>query len=145
LNHLIDRADVPAWQTGSKVTGITTHRTTPAAAQALREEGFRLETASSDARFGRGFYSSTVSRSEFGTASVTVAVRLLSPLGPAPYLDIEEAIQDLITSIEVEDPRAALLQAGYDGVVIEWGPGDTEVVAFFPEQVKVVRDGGPQR
>ena len=125
--------------------GVTTHRTTPEAAQSIREEGFRVERAEPDARFGRGFYSSTRPQPEFGTASVSVAVRLVNPLGPLPLLDIEDAILALQMEFGTVDIREVLLEAGYDGVIVRWGPGDDEVVACHDEQVKVVRDGRPRR
>ena len=56
-----------------------------------------------------------------------------------PEYSGQERIDALLAQAETNDVRNVLMAEGYDGVVVHWAPGDTWVVAYLNEQVKVVR------
>jgi hypothetical protein len=70
----------------------------------------------------------------------STAIRLRRPLIVADSIDGQDMLEELRERAGTEDARAAVLAAGYDGVLIHYGPGDFWVVAYHDEQVKVVRD-----
>jgi hypothetical protein len=148
LPHLIARQDVAAWLADSVVTAITYHRTSYQAPAHIRASG--VDPARSRVgSFGQGFYTSTVEEVEFGSVSIAVAVRLLSPL-----TGTFAAIEDLVDRIAARlNPRSGaltmavavgirreLLRLGYDGIIVPDGGGDGVdwVIALSGDSVKVV-------
>jgi hypothetical protein len=129
---------VRAWLAGSAIDVITTHRTDPASARHILEFGVQIEHSRTDGSWGRGFYSGTRMGPEYGDTSVRVAVRILYPFRVADHIAGQEEVDRLLAQEGSDDVRATLLRAGYDGVVVEWAPGDLWVVAYSNEQVRVV-------
>jgi hypothetical protein len=139
-SHLIRRREVAAWLAGSAVTQATVHVTTAEHARRLRDDGVAVERSAADTSWGRGFYSSTIPDRQYGDTEVQVAVRLLKPLVIMDVLDGAALIDELLAAAGTEDVRDAVQTAGYDGVVIHFGPGELWVVAYRDDQVKVIRD-----
>jgi hypothetical protein len=137
-SHLISRQDAREWLAGSAVTVLLTHCTDVASAQSIFEGGVDIERSRPDAGWGQGFYSATIPDLRFGPATVRVAVRLMRPLVVRDTIDAAELLERLLEQADVDDVRIALLNAGYDGVVVDFGGGDLEVVAYHNSQVKVV-------
>lgn len=70
-----------------------------------------------------------------------MAVRLRNPLIVRDRLAAAEWMDALLRAApDLQDIRAAILAQGYDGVVVEFAPGDAWVVAFRDDQVKLVRE-----
>lgn len=136
--HVITLEQVQGWLAGSAVQEITIHRTDAESAQSIREHGFLLEQASPTTGWGRAFYSGSRSDPQYGPVEVRVAVRLVRPLVIADAIRDVEVIEELVTRAGTDDIRVAVLAAGYDGVVVQYGLGDYWVVAYYPDQVKVV-------
>jgi hypothetical protein len=64
----------------------------------------------------------------------------MSPLIVQDVLRGAELVDDLLQHRPSGDLRDALIGAGYDGVVVRFGPDDFSVVAFTNDQVKVVQE-----
>jgi hypothetical protein len=117
---------------------MTVHQTDEAAARSLLDEGVRIDRTDPNAAWGQGFYSSTLPDRQYGGVSVRVAVRLVRPLVIHDTVRDSELLDELMVRTSAPTYRDAVLAAGYDGLVLHFGPGDTWVVAFMDEQVKVV-------
>ncbi len=137
-SHMISRSGVTTWLSDSVVKSVTIHTTNSAAAHDILETGVRIAMSSPDAVWGQGFYSSTLPHPEYGTVGIRVAVRLTGPLIIRDSLAGPSLVQDSMQSALTESIRDAILFAGDDEVVIDFGPGDQWVVAFMDEQVKVI-------
>jgi len=130
------------------VTAITYHRTSSQAAAQIRARGVDPER-SRVGSFGQGFYTSTVEEVEFGSVTIAVAVRLLSPLTGA-FAEIEDLVDRItarlsprsgaLTMVVAAGIRRELLRLGYDGIIVPDGGGDSVdwVIALAGESVKVV-------
>ncbi len=140
--HQLTLGEVGAWLVDSVVKTVTFHRTDPVSARDITEHGVDLAEASADGAWGRGFYSSTVPDPQYGSAEVPVAVRLRNPLLIHDPVRDAAQVDDLLLRSGTEDMRAAILSAGYDGVVIHYAERGIWVVAYFDEQVKVVVGAG---
>jgi hypothetical protein len=125
---------------GSADAQATVHVTTAEHGRRLRDEGVDVERSAVDTSWGRGFYSSTIPDRQYGDTEVRVAVRLLRPLMITDVLDGAALIDDLLAAAGTEDVRDAVDTAGYDGVVIHFGPGDLWVVTYRDDQAKVASD-----
>lgn len=138
--HIIAWAEVDDWLADSVVKTVTHHRTSWSNARDILEQGVRLELASADAAWGQGFYSSTLDTPEYGEAVVRVAVKLTRPLVIRDTIAGAELLDELLLRAQTQDFRAAIVAAGYDGVIVHWGPKDQWVVAFSAEQVRIVKE-----
>jgi len=136
--HLITRDEARAWLAGSAVHALTVHRTDPASAAAIEQFGVNISRAAPDTSWGRGFYSSLVPDVRYGDARLQVAVRLIHPLVIDDTVDSDEITDRLLRRAGTDDMRAAVLAAGYDGVVVHFGQSDMWVVAYFDHQVRVI-------
>ncbi len=136
--HIITPDEVDAWLADSAVKVVTVHRTDPGSARDITEQGVDIGKTSTDAGWGQGFYSGTLPDIQYGAASVRVAVRLSQPLIIRDSIRDVGILEELQREAGTADPREAVLGAGYDGVVIHFGPGDMWVVAYSNDQVKVV-------
>src|SRR6185436_264693 len=119
-------------------------------ARAIVERGVDMGQSRIGA-YGQGFYTSTTPEPFYGPAEIVVAVRLLTPL--VGHLDdIEEHIDEMVDRLSLGDHRMtpelarrirrALLDAGYDGLVIHDGGGDgvDYVIAIADGTVRVVSE-----
>ena len=139
--HVITRDEVGAWLAGSAVQVITVHRTDPASARAIVEDGVDIDRTDPYAAWGRGFYSSTRPVPQYGEAGVTVAIRLTRPLVLDDPIDGAAVLDHLLQEFHTDDIHKAVSRAGYDGVVVHYGPNEAWVVAYRNDQVKVVVEG----
>jgi hypothetical protein len=139
-SHLIRRSEVARWLRDSVVPSITIHRTSVEAARRITEEGVAVARTEPDSAWGQGFYSSSIPDPRFGEIDIRVAVRLQRPLIVPDAIDSAEIVEDIRASTEEDDVRQAILAAGYDGVLVHYGPGDFWAVAYWDHQVKVVQD-----
>jgi hypothetical protein len=139
--HQITRDEVAAWLADSVVNTVTVHRTDERSARAILERGVEIALTSADAGWGQGFYSSTIPDTQYGDAQVLVAVRLIHPLVIQDSVRDAETLETLLQQADTDHFREAIQGAGYDGVVVHFGPGDLMVVAFRDDQVKVVVAG----
>lgn len=148
--HLIAPDEVAEWLLDSVNGRVTYHNTTPDAAADIRRRGVRMDRARRGA-FGQGFYTATSPEPFYGPVSLRVAIRLRSPL--VGYLDdVESYFDDLIEQLSPGSPRVtpalarrlrrALLDEGYDGLVIgdAGGDGIDYVVALVDEAVRIVTE-----
>ena len=139
--HVITREEAAAWLADSAVQVITVHRTDPASAHAITTEGVDIARTTADAGWGQAFYSGTRPDPQYGDATVRVAVRLQHPLILNDVVRDIELVEELRARTHADNIRDAVLAAGYDGVVVHFGPGDMWVVAYRNDQVKVVVEG----
>ncbi len=139
-SHLIRRGEVALWLRDSAVKEVTIHRTSAEAAESIVRGGVRIAFTDSGSTWGQGFYSSTIPDRQYGDVSVRVAVRLRQPLSIRDAIDGQDVLDELRGRAETDDARVAVLAAGFDGVLVHYGPGDVWVVAYHDEQVKVVHD-----
>lgn len=148
--HAIRRADVATWLRDSVVKDVTYHRTTVAAARAIRNSGVRID-ASRIGTFGQGFYTATSTDAFFGDDELAMAVRLRRPLvGHAD--DIGNQVDALAARLRPSDPRITwdlavrirreLVVLGYDGIVAHHAGGDgiDFVIALIDGVARVVID-----
>ena len=140
--HQIRPDEVGNWLSDSALRVPTIHRTDRASAEDIITHGVQIELGNLDAGWGQGFYSCTLPDRRHGEAEVQVAVRLQRPLMIRDPIRDAEVLETLTARAGLDDFRLAILLAGYDGVVIEYGPSDLVVVAYRNEQVKVVLVGG---
>lgn len=136
--HLLTRRDVAAWLADSVVQEVTFPRTDPQSARDLIERGVDLTKSSADGAWGRGFYSGTGSSARYGPVAVPVAVRLRHPLILTDTIRGAEIVDDLMARFGVDDIEAAVVSAGFDGLVLHLGSSEMWVVAYRSEQVRIV-------
>jgi hypothetical protein len=138
--HIIRHSEVAAWLAASVNKRVTTHWTSETSAQNIREAGAQIKQAAIDATWGQGFYTSDRPMRESGAVGVRVAIRLQRPFVVEDRIAAHELIEDLIAETGIEDRRRAMQAAGYDGVIVHWESGETWVVAFEDDQVKVIEE-----
>ena len=146
--HLLAPSEVDAWLADSVVKTVTYHRTSALAAQSILRSGVRIVWPRG-AAFGLGFYTATAVDEFYGDTTLTVAMRLLSPL-VGPMADVEELVDRLHRRVRPTDRgltaegavavRVELLRLGYDGLVVKDAGGDGVdfVIALEADAVKVV-------
>jgi hypothetical protein len=128
---------------------VTYHRTTRAAAQDILEHGVDI-SRSRIAAYGQGFYTATDVRELAGDADLAVAVRTPHPLvghvdDMIPYFtDLADLLlsgRGALTPAVAARIRRALLDLGYDSVIIRDAGGDDVdfVIALHGYVVKVVQ------
>src|SRR5437868_1626803 len=140
-SHLIPQSDVRGWLRGSAVTWTTAHCTDWDSAQDILSHGVDVLKCEPFAGWGQGFYSSTRPWLEYGPAEVRVAIRLLRPLIIRDTVRGAELLDELMRNTgHLDDARAAVRAAGYDGVILHYPFGEIWVVAFENDQVNVVAD-----
>lgn len=141
VSHVIDHDEVEGWLAHSGWPHQTYHTTSQAAAQDIREFGVLTGRAASTGAWGQGFYTSSRIDPQYGAVSLRTAVRLRHALIISDPIDGAELIDRLLIDAgNGDDVRGAVQRAGYDGVVVHWPDGETWVVSYFPDQVKIVRD-----
>jgi hypothetical protein len=138
--YVIRLSQVKAWLADSVNKRVTTHWTSETSALNIRGEGAQIKQAAIDATWGQGFYTSDRPMRESGSVGVRVAIRLQHPFVVEDRIAAHEVIEDLIAETGIEDRRRALQAAGYDGVIVHWESGETWVVAFEDDQVKVIEE-----
>jgi hypothetical protein len=138
--HIITPDEVDAWLADSAVKVVTVHRTDPDSARDIMEHGVDLTKGDRDAAWGWGFYSSTIGAAQYGEAEVRVAMRLTHPLVLPDTVRGAEIVDDLMARTGTDDLRLAVLDAGYDGIVLHFGATEMWVVAYRDDQVKVVEE-----
>jgi hypothetical protein len=148
--HLISPAEVDGWLADSVVKVVTYHRTSMLAARLIVERGVDV-TRSQFGAYGQGFYTGTEPEPFYGPAQIVAAIRLRSPLlghidDIASYVDslVDELdpLHHRMTPVVARLIRLRLLDAGYDGIVIEDGGGDgiDYVIAMISETVRIVSE-----
>jgi hypothetical protein len=140
LPHIVTPEEARRWLHRSAIERITFHRTDAVAARHIVADGVIIPTDGLQPAWGFGFYSSTRPDPQYGDTEVRVAVRLVSPLVLPDTVSGAEGMDNLLAEAGTEDTRAALLAAGYDGVVLHLQHGEIWVVAYHPDQVKIVRE-----
>jgi hypothetical protein len=143
--HQITVREVDAWLAASAVTTPTFHRTDQASARDIVDRGVDLRRARDDSAWGRGFYSSDPADPQHGSAEVRVAVRLRHPLVIRDTVRDAELMDELLARAGTDDVREALLDAGYDGVVLHYPLWGLWVVAYRADQVRVAIDDDQRR
>lgn len=136
--HVIARTEVGTWLADSAVRTVTFHGTTTEAAHGILAHGPRVELGDPEATWGQGFYSSTLPDLHYGDTIVRVAVRITRPWVMRDTLQAVEELESLMEDMRTSARRDALIAAGYDGVIVQYGPGDAWVVALHNDQIKVV-------
>ncbi len=148
--HVITSAEVGAWLADSVVKTVTYHRTSTADARAIVERGVRIER-SRIGSYGQGFYTATEADEFYGEVEIALAVRLQSPLIGSDD-EVSTVVSRLVRRFDpvharlspaaAQAVRRALLQAGYDGIVVYDGGGDgiDFVVALLDGAARVVID-----
>jgi hypothetical protein len=137
-SHLITPDEVEAWLAGSAVQAVLQHRTNPVAADLIERFGVEIGLGDTEAAWGQGFYACNYSEPQYGSAVLRVAVRLTHPLVLPDSVRGAGIMDDLLREAGTEDMRAAVLGAGYDGLVIHFPRDQFWVVAYRDEQVKIV-------
>jgi hypothetical protein len=136
--RVVTMAAARRWLRGSAVPRLSVHCTDQESAEHIHRHGVQIARSSADAAWGQGFYSATRPRPEYGEVQVAVAVRLLRPWIVRDTIRAAEELDALRRRFDTDDPRAAILGAGFDGVVVDFQPGDLMIVAYWDEQVRVV-------
>ena len=147
--HVIAPDEVAAWLADSVNKVVTYHRTSRVAAQDITTYGVDIERSRGGA-YGLGFYTATEDPGDFhGDTVVVVAVRTVRPI-VGTMADVEQELDSLVDRLSggtgrltrrvAVALREALLQLGYDGLIVEDGGGDgvDYVVALEAHSVKVV-------
>jgi hypothetical protein len=149
-SHLILPEEVDAWLADSAVKVVTYHRTSVLGARSILAQGVDIARSRIGA-YGQGFYTATAPvDEELDDVTLTVAVRLRSPLvgyAEALAVRVDEIIVTRygrlrpITTDVASAVRRVLVGLGYDGLVIRdvEEEGLDYVVAFFGTSVKVVQ------
>jgi hypothetical protein len=119
------------------------HRTNRESARNIIAHGISIRTDRAEPAWGYGFYASTRGDRQYGEEEVRVAIRLAHPLILPDTIGGAEIIDDLLGQSGAEDTRAAVLAAGYDGVLLHLDRSETWVVAYHGHQVRVVMGRGP--
>ena len=110
--------EVAAFLDGSQNAGVTIHRTTEASARSIISDGVSMAKTSKTGAYGQGFYTSESALLDYGEGEVRLAIRSKNPLqGRVP--DIFDKMNELgVDSAGGEATRKALLDAGYDSIVL---------------------------
>jgi hypothetical protein len=149
-SHVIRPDEVDAWLADSTVRTVTYHRTSAAAARSILERGPSVER-SRIGMYGQGFYSSTMPDPFYGEAEVAVAVRLRRAF-VGTVEEVDALIDPLVRRFDPRQGRLspsvaasirrALVAAGYDGLVVWDGLGDSNdlVVTLDDRAIRVIRD-----
>jgi hypothetical protein len=134
----IHEADVARWLRDSRLQATAIHYTTPEHAAAIREGGVRIQRGTRGP-FGQGFYAVVGGGAEgFGTTPVRVAIKMVTPLvGDA--LTVMREIERLAgRGAPPADRRRTLMNAGYDGIIIDRADGRRWVVDLIARQIRVM-------
>jgi hypothetical protein len=139
----VSRDEARTWLAGTAFPHVTVHRTDPDSARNIIAHGISIRTDRPEPGWGFGFYASTRGDPQYGEAEVRVAIRLDRPLILPDSIRGAEVIDDLLRRTGAEDTRAAVLAAGYDGVLLHLDRSETWVVAYHGHQVRVVMGRRP--
>jgi hypothetical protein len=140
--HLITREEAGAWLAGSAVQSITVHCTYEAAARNIEARGVDIGSSDRDVGWGQWFYTTTRPHPRYGEAYVPVAVRLMHPLVLPDTVQGAEIMDELAARIGTDEPRDAVLAAGFDGVVLHLDPDEVWMIAYRNDRVRVVVGAG---
>jgi len=146
--HLILPDEVDAWLAGSAIKVVTYHRTSVLGARSILEHGIDVTRPQTGA-YGQGFYTSIEPEPFHGPVELIAAIQLRSPL-VGHIDDIADYMDRLLDRLSpgsrrmtppvAQRVRRTLLDAGYDGVVIQDGGGDgiDYVIAMISDTVRMV-------
>jgi hypothetical protein len=94
-----------------------------------------------DSGWGQGFYSAFPANPSYGGAEVRVAVRITRAFMMRDSVEDAERYDALLRRTGfLDDPARALASEGYDGLLVHYQGGQTVVVVYRGDQVKVVVD-----
>ena len=143
--------EVVKWQKGSKLKGVMYHSASPEVIARIKARGVDVKKGSPYGVYGQGFYTAKVADVDYGGSQVKLAIRMERPLKLRGTARGRPALEEAL-GIEVHPPGTnlpgasgvdisrILIQKGYDGVLIDVGPGQTWAVVLKNESVRVVSD-----